>query len=116
MTFFDRLVNEFIISNENDDTPYLTVLINGEHAHIYYEPTDEYDSAGFEACGESYGEDDSDGVTIFYTNIPTEEIEIWNGYVNTKDTALNVIAEFLNYDEWPVCFEDMPLCVQWEEL
>lgn len=112
-------VNEFIISDENNEVPYMTVLINKDSAYIYYEPFDEFDSAGFEVCGENYGEDigsDCDDITVFYTNTPTEEIEISNEYVNTKDTALNIISEFLNYDEWPLSMEDLPLCVQWEEF
>ncbi len=52
----------------------------------------------------------------FYVNIPTVEMEIRNEYVCTKETALQVILKFMCYDECPVCFEDLPDCVEWEEL
>ena len=46
-------VNEFIISSSPDNQyPYLSVLVNGKSASIFYAPFDGAVSAGFQAYGE----------------------------------------------------------------
>lgn len=112
-------VNEFIISNSPDNQyPYLSVLVNGKSAYILYAPFDGSVSAGFQA----YGEDEDDfeldpnDITIFYVNTPTEEIEISNEYVCSREKAIQVILEFMSCNELPSCYEGLPSCIEWEEL
>ncbi len=52
----------------------------------------------------------------FYVNIPTVEMEGRKEYVCTPEEALEGMEKFMCYDECPVCFEDLPDCVEWEEL
>ncbi|MCI8554583.1 MAG: hypothetical protein HFJ80_06530 [Clostridiales bacterium] len=50
-----------------------------------------------------------DGISIFYTNTPTEEMEIYNDYVIPKALARTVVKDFVETGE-------MSACVDWEEL
>lgn len=109
-------VNQFFISDISDKLyPYLSILVNGEKAYIWYSPFAGTENPGFQAYGEDT-ESDPDDITVFYVNTPTEEMEIRNEYVCTKEKALQVVLKFMYYDEWPVCYEDLPNCVEWEEL
>ncbi len=112
-------VNEFIISNDSDSQyPYLNILVSRRSAYIFYAPFDGSVGAGFQAYGEDEDgfELDPDGITIFYVNTPTEEVEIGNEYVCSLEKALQVILAFMSYNKWPVRYEDLPNCVEWEEL
>lgn len=112
-------VNEFIISSNSDNQyPYLSILVNGKAAYIFYAPFDNSVGAGFQAYGEDEDgfELDPDDKTIFYVNTPTEEIEISNEYVCSREKAIQVILAFMNCSEWPCDYEDLPTCVEWEEL
>lgn len=112
-------VNEFIISNNpHDPYPYLSVLVNGKAAYLFYAPFDDSVGAGFQAYGEDEDgfELDPDENTVFYVNTPTEEIEISNEYVCSREKAIEVVLAFMDCDEWPSRYEDLPDCVEWEEL
>ena len=39
-----------------------------------------------------------------------------NDYILTRETAVQVVLAFLEMAEWPTCYEEMPDCVEWEEL
>lgn len=109
-------VNTFNIYETTDTDsmyPYLTVMVSGDYAYIWYAPDDE--SAGIQAYGDNQ-DLDPEGVTIFHLATPTEETEVPNDYVCSKETALRVVLEFMNREEWPTCYEELPDCVEWEEL
>ena len=90
--------------------PYFSVLTQGEYAYIWYAPDES--SAGIQAWGESLGLD-PEGSVDFY--IP-ELTVISNDYILTKETAFQVVLAFLEMEKWPTCYEEMPDCVEWEEL
>lgn len=90
--------------------PYITVLIRGEYAYIWYAPDES--SAGCQVYGKDLGLD-PDGAVNFY--IP-EITEIGNDYIITKEQALQVVLAFMELEDWPTCYEELPDCVKWEEL
>lgn len=103
--------NAFNIYREQDAVfPYLSVLTQGEYAYIWYAPDES--SAGIQAWGEDLGLD-PEGSVDFY--IP-ELTVISNDYILTRETAVQVVLAFLEMEEWPTCYEELPDCVEWEEL
>ena len=96
----------------------ISVLVNGKAAYLFYAPFDDSVGAGFQAYGEDEDgfELDPDENTVFYGNTPTEEIEISNEYVCSREKAIEVVLAFMDCDEWPSRYEDLPDCVEWEEL
>lgn len=101
-------VNEFFIVHEHTMFPYLTVLINGSYAYVYCVPNEV--DAGLLAFSEDAETDlEPDGISIFYTNTPSEEIEIYNDYVIPKSLAVEIVKEFAET-------EKMSDCAEWEEL
>ena len=101
-------VNEFFIVKEHTMFPYLTVLVNGAYAYVYCVPTEE--AAGSPAFSEDAETGlDPDGISIFYINTPTEEIEIYNDYVIPKELAVQVVKDFAETGA-------MSDRVQWDEL
>lgn len=101
-------VNEFLIAQNHNVYPYLTVLINDLYANVTLVPSEE--SAGFEAFSDDTEMDlDPDGISIFYTNTPSEEIEISNDYVIPKNLAIQIVKEFVDTG-------NMSDCVEWDEL
>ena len=103
--------NAFNIYREQDALfPYFSVLTRGEYAYIWYAP-DEF-SAGIQAWGEDLGLD-PEGFVNFY--IPELTVTP-NDYILSKETALQVVMAFMEMVEWPACYEEMPGCVEWEEL
>ena len=107
-------VNTFnIYTDVNVVYPYLSVMVNGDCAYIWYAPDEE--SAGFQVYGDDL-ELDSEGSTVFYLTTPTEEMQVPNDYVCSKETALQVVLDFMKREDWPTCYEELPDCVEWEEL
>ena len=101
-------VNEFFIVHEHTMFPYLTVLINGSYAYVYCVPNEV--DAGLVAFSEGAETDlDPDGISIFYINTPSEEMEIYNDYVIPKSLAAEIVKEFAETGK-------MSDCVEWEEL
>ena len=101
-------VNEFLIAQNNNMYPYLTVLINGLYANVTLVSSEE--SAGFEAFSDDTKMDfDPDGISIFYTNTPSKEIEISNDYVIPKNLAIQIAKEFVDTG-------NLSDCVEWDEL
>lgn len=84
------------------------VLLNGPYANVSFIPSEE--SAGLQAFWEENALAlDPDGCTIFYTNTPTEEIEIYNAYVIPKHLAVQIAMEFAETGT-------LPGCTEWDEL
>ena len=103
--------NAFNIYREQDALfPYFSVLTRGEYAYIWYAPDES--SAGIQAWGEDLGLD-PEGTVRFY--IPELTVRP-NDYILSKETALQVVLAFMELEEWPACYEEMPSCVEWEEL
>ncbi len=50
-----------------------------------------------------------DGISVFYTNTPTEEIQIYNDYVIPKTLAQTIVKDFVETGK-------MSDCVEWEEI
>ena len=113
-TVLDKTVdggNAFNIYREQDAVyPFLSVLNRGEYAYIWYAPNES--SAGIQAWGEDLGLD-PEGTVKFYS---PELTEIVNDYILTRETALQVVTAFMELEKWPACYEEMPDCVEWEEL
>lgn len=103
--------NAFSIYREQDAVyPFLSVLTRGEYAYIWYAPDES--SAGIQAWGEDLGLD-PEGTVKFYS---PERTEIVNDYILTRETAVQVVLAFMELEKWPACYEEMPDCVEWEEL
>ena len=101
-------VNEFFIAAEHTMFPYLVVLLQGDYAYMHCVPNET--DAGLVAFSDDISTDlPTDGISIFYTNAPTEEIEIYNDYVIPKTLAWTVVKDFVETGE-------MSSCVEWEEL
>ncbi len=101
-------VNEFYIVQEHTLFPYLTVLTNGPYAYVTCVPTEE--AAGSQAFSDDVEMDlDPDGISVFYTNTHSEEIEIYNDYVIPKNLAVQIVKDFVETGK-------MSDCVEWEQL
>lgn len=98
-------VNEFWITEDDQDNPCLAILVNKELANITYFP-DEY-SPGAQSVGCCCGLE-LNGYTVFYTNTPEEEIEISNNLIIPFDLALKAAAEFFHNQK-------MPRCIDWTD-
>ncbi len=96
-------VNEFWIGMEEEPYPCLCVSVNGEKAHVQY----------FEEAGEpgiqAIGNDNSGEMCVFYTNTPTEKIEIEKQFVITINQAIDIVEFFYRTKE-------LTNEVQWYEL
>ena len=103
--------NAFNIYREQDALfPYFSVLTRGEYAYIWYAPDES--SAGIQAWGEDLGLDPEGSVNFYIPELTVTP----NDYILSKETALQVVTAFMEMEEWPACYEEMPGCVEWEEL
>lgn len=103
--------NAFNIYREQDALfPYFSVLTRGEYAYIFYAPDES--SAGIQAWGEDLGLDPEGSVNFYIPELTVTP----NDYILSKETALQVVTAFMEMEEWPACYEEMPGCVEWEEL
>jgi len=110
----DKMVdggNAFNIYREQDVVfPYLSILTQGEYAYIWYAPDES--SAGIQAWGEDLGLDPEGSVDFYIPELTVTP----NDYILTRETVVQVVLAFLEIEEWPTCYEEMPDCVEWEEL
>ena len=110
----DKMVdggNAFNIYREQDVVfPYLSILTQGEYAYIWYAPDES--SAGIQAWGEDLGLDPEGSVDFYIPELTVTP----NDYILTRETAVQVVLAFLEMEEWPTCHEELPDCVEWEEL
>ena len=103
--------NAFNIYKEQDALfPYFSVLTRGEYAYIWCAP--DVSSAGIQAWGEDLGLDPEGSVNFYIPELTVTP----NDYILSKETALQVVLAFMELEEWPACYEEMPSCVEWEEL
>ena len=103
--------NAFNIYKEQDALfPYFSVLTRGAYAYIWYAPDES--SAGIQAWGEDLGLDPEGSVNFYIPELTVTP----NDYILSKETALQVVLAFMELEEWPACYEEMPSCVEWEEL
>lgn len=103
--------NAFNIYREQDALfPYFSVLTRGEYAYIWYAPDES--SAGIQAWGEDLGLDPEGSVNFYIPELTVTP----NDYILSKEKALQVVLVFMELEEWPGCYEELPDCVEWEEL
>jgi len=100
--------NEFFIVAEHTMFPHLVVLVRGNYAHVYCTPND-MDGSLLAFSGDALTDLPSNGISIFYFNAPTEEIQICNDYVIPKTLAWDVVKDFVETGE-------MSSRVQWDAL
>ena len=113
-TVLDKTVdggNAFNIYREQDAVfPYLSVWTRGVFAYIWSAP--EVSSAGIHAWGEDLGLDPEGSVNFYIPELTVTP----NDYILTRETALQVVTAFMELEKWPASYEEMPDCVEWEEL
>lgn len=103
--------NAFNIYREQDALfPYFSVLTRGEYAYIWYAPDES--SAGIQAWGEDLGLDPEGSVNFYIPELTVTP----NDYILSKEKALQVVLAFMELEEWLGCYEELPDCVEWEEL
>ncbi len=100
--------NEFFIVAEHTMFPYLAVLVRGDYAHVICVPNEA--DGGLLAFSDDAPTDlPPGGISVFYTNTPTEEIQICNDYVIPKSLAWAVVKDFVETGE-------LSSRVQWDAL
>ena len=102
---FGNNANEFWISN-GEKVPCLGVMVKDNYAYIQYFPDE--NSAGFVGLINDNGLP-LEETMIFYTNIITEEIDIFNEMVVPFSKAEEAIIEFYNNFK-------LSECLKWNEL
>ena len=111
--------NEFIIADApaapgDSPYPYLSVLVKGDCAYLWYAPDDS--SAGLQVYGPEDSPLDPEDSTVFHITPAGEQLWVGNCYVCPRQTALEVVLAWMALPAWPACLEEMPGCVEWEEL
>lgn len=101
----EKGVNEFIISTY-EQFPYMIMSVKGKYACLSY--FREEDDPGYSSVN-SAPVLDADGISIFYTNTDSEEIEVANYSIIDIKNATSAIEEFFETLQ-------LPKCVEWEEL
>lgn len=101
----EKGVNEFIVSLDSK-YPYMIVAVNRNKASISFFRYD--DDPGFSSINHTMNSDEN-GLTVFYTNTEDEEIEIENSQIITIEQAIKAVEEFF-------ITEQLPACIDWEEL
>lgn len=101
----EKGVNEFIISLDSP-YPYIIISVNGNKACLSYFRYD--DDPGFHSINNAVKSYEN-GITIFYTNTEDEEIEVENCAIVTIEQAVKAVEEFF-------LTEQLPKCIEWEEL
>lgn len=95
--------NEYWIPREG--YPCLAIMVNHDFAFLAFYPEDGH--PGFQSVGEDTTLDQKE-TSIFYTNTPTEEIEVWNEFVVPFSKAHEAAMEFFTA-------LSLPVCVEWSE-
>lgn len=98
-------VNEFWITENNQENPCLAILVNKDLANVTYFP--DADSLGFQSVG-NQGNLNPDEFSVFYTNTPEEEIEIRNCTIISFEEALEAAFEFFGNSQ-------IPTSIKWSE-
>ncbi|OUM58561.1 hypothetical protein PIROE2DRAFT_64322 [Piromyces sp. E2] len=98
-------VNEFWLTIDKK-IPCLAILVNNDKATITYFIKEGH--PGFQSLNKNTN-NDNNKYSVFYTNTPTEEIEIDNNNVISIDLVNDVVKEFYNTHQKPTCIEWMEL-------
>ena len=101
-------VNEFYIAAEHTMFPDLAVLVKGDYAYVHCVPN-EADGGLIAFSDDTLTDLPQDGISVFYTNTPTEEIQIYNDYVIPKTLAQTIVKDFVETGK-------MSDCVEWEDI
>ena len=101
----EKGVNEFIISLDSK-YPYIIMSLNKDKACLSYFRY--ADDPGFHSINNTVKSDEN-VITIFYTNTENEEIEVENCTIITVEQAVKAVEEFF-------LTEQLPKCIEWEEL
>ena len=101
----EKGVNEFIIST-HEQFPYMIMSVKGKHACLNY--FREEDDPGYSSVNANPVLD-ADGISIFYTNTDSEEIEVANYSIVKMADAVSAVEEFFETLQ-------LPKCIEWEEL
>lgn len=99
-------VNEFWITNEDEENPCLAILVNKNYANVSYFPKAGH--LGFQSIG-NIKDLSPNGYSVFYTNTPEEELEISNEMIILFEQALVAAKEF-------VITKEKPTSIDWYEL
>lgn len=91
---YENNANEFWVSYEGEEFPYLVIMVKDDIACLQYFADE--DHAGFNSCGNESAE----GFSLFYINI-TEEQDISNDMVVPVSSAINACKEFLKTKTLP---------------
>lgn len=104
----DKGYNEFwICMDEEERYPCIVVSVYNDLAYLHY--FEDEGEPGWSSVTEQSNGLDEEGMTKFYTNSGMEEIMIENGSIVSVDKAMEAVAEFMDTEE-------MPDCIEWEEL
>ena len=101
----EKGVNEFIISM-NEQFPYMIIAVREKYACLIY--FREEDDPGYSSINTNPILD-ADGISIFYTNTDSEEIEAANYSIVKIEDAVSAVEEFFETLQ-------LPKCIEWEEL
>lgn len=101
----EKGVNEFIISM-NEQFPYMIIAVREKYACLSY--FREEDDPGYSSINTNPILD-ADGISIFYTNTDSEEIEAANYSIVKIEAAVSAVEEFFETLQ-------LPKCIEWEEL
>ncbi|MCL2136867.1 MAG: hypothetical protein FWH40_05020 [Coriobacteriia bacterium] len=103
---FENDSNEFWLNHENASYPCMSMMVVGGYACLHYFPDDT--STGFVSSGIENGLD-PDGITVFYTNTSSEEIEVFNDLVVDAQAGVEALIGFFDTPT-------MPDSIEWLEL
>ncbi len=101
----EKGVNEFIISM-NEQFPYMIMAVKEKYACLSY--FREEDDPGYSSINTNPILD-ADGISIFYTNTDSEEIEVANYSIVKIVDVVSAVEEFFETLQ-------LPKCIEWEEL
>ena len=90
--------NEFWLSLEDEKFPALAILVRDDLANVHYFPEDGH--PGY-LLTESQPNAKTGGSTVFFTNTPSEEVEIGNEGVVPFSSALKAAHEFFSSTTLP---------------
>ena len=102
---YGNSVNAFWLSREDNDYPFIIILVNREISSIHYFPLEGH--PGFRPVGHAVLP--AQGMTTFFMNSPREAEYMINASVVPFSTALAVAKEFL-------ISTALPRSVEWFEL
>ena len=101
----EKGVNEFIIST-HEQFPYMIMSVKEKYACLSYFRVE--DDPGYSSVNANPVLD-ADGISIFYTNTDSEEIEVANYSIVKIEDAVSAVEEFFETLQ-------LPKCIEWEEL